>query len=175
MFALEIFSTLDSDQKREVLSELGSSSGGRGSAEPSGPLETELEKKIKALLLDPRLLAKTAALIKGYARSEFGTESVGTAAHDNERGRLLQALEGSLGAKAQAVREVAERAGKLLMALSSSSGARERQFGEVFISGMRAVSAGLESDLALLGYFHLNGTFQTFDAKGQELFGKLWS
>lgn len=77
-----------------------------GTPSKRGPLETELEKKIKAILLDPRLLSKTANLIKNFqfTRSEYGTDSMVA----DDRFKVAVAVENSLNFKIRSVRELSD-------------------------------------------------------------------
>ena len=169
VFTLEIFSSLESDQKREVLSEVELD---HGTPSKRGPLETELEKKIKAILLDPRLLSKTVNLMKNFqfGRSDYSTEN--SMVVDQDRFKVAVAVENSLNFKIRSLRELSDSLSRE-MTKSGWPGVL-RDFNEIIKATLRALSSGLESDTTLLNYIHLSSTHLPYDSKSQDLFQKLW-
>ncbi len=118
------------------------------------------------MLLCPRLLAKTANLIKNFqfGRSEYGTESV----VGDERFKVAVAVENSLNFKIRSLKEVSDQMSREMT--KSGWPGLVRDFSEIVKGVMRAIGSGLESDTTLLNYIHLNHTHVNFDLKSQELF-----
>lgn len=139
-----------------------------GTPSKRGPLETELEKKIKAILLDPRLLSKTVNLMKNFqfGRSDYSTEN--SMVVDQDRFKVAVAVENSLNFKIRSLRELSDSLSRE-MTKSGWPGVL-RDFNEIIKATLRALSSGLESDTTLLNYIHLSSTHLPYDSKSQDLF-----